>query len=85
MLAVYDGDREVARGDNSSVTYKAGEISSAKTLTVKVISAAGAVQKDANGNDLTATVEIKVKTGFFDLIIAFFKKLFRSNAVTIRP
>ena len=83
VLAVYDGDKEVAKGDKTSVTYKAGEISADKTLTVKVVDADGNVQKDASGNDLAANIEIKVKTGFFDVIIAFFKKLFRMNAVTI--
>ena len=50
---------------------------------MKVVDENGNVQKGADGNDLAANVEIKVKTGFFNIIIAFFRKLFRINAVTI--
>ncbi len=52
---------------------------------VKVIDKDGNVQKDANGKDLSENIEIKVKSGFFNAIIAFFKKLFGSNKVTIEP
>ena len=85
FVAIFDGNKEKSRGDNKSVSYNAGEISSDKTLTAKIVDAAGNVQKDATGNDLSKNIEIKVKTGFFDRIIAFIKKLFRSNKVIIEP
>lgn len=87
VLAIYDGgSKPAAIGDSTSVTYEMSElVAQNKTLTVKVIDASGKVQKDGSGKELSAKIEIKVKTGFFDLIIAFFKKLFGANKVTIKP
>ncbi|MBR3439296.1 MAG: leucine-rich repeat protein, partial [Clostridia bacterium] len=86
ILAVFDGGKEVKRGDRTSVTYEINDpVAQDKTLTVKIIDAAGDVQKDGSGKEPTAKIEIKVKKGFFDIIIAFFKKLFGSNKVTIKP
>lgn len=83
-LAVFDGKTEVERGTNSSVTYEIKElVSRDKKLTVKVIDKDGNVQKNAKGEKLTDTINITVKTGFFDAIIAFFKKLFGSNKAYI--
>ncbi len=87
VLAIYDGgSKPAAIGDSTSVTYEMGElVAQNKTLTVKVIDASGKAQKDGNGKELSAKIEIKVKTGFFDLIVAFFRKLFGANKVTIKP
>lgn len=85
VLAIYDGGTDpVAVGNKDSVEYKIpGELSGTRTLTVKVIDADKNVQKDASGNDLTANITISIKSGFFNAIIAFFRKLFRANAVTV--
>ncbi|MBR5113500.1 MAG: hypothetical protein IK097_08780 [Clostridia bacterium] len=86
FLAIYDENGEVARGDNSSVSYYAGEMRETRTFTVKVIDAAGNVQKDAGGAELQKPCKAEVKTGFFDKIIAFFRNLFGLlPEVTIRP
>lgn len=86
ILALFDGGKEIARGDKTSVTCELSElVAQDKTLTVKVVDSAGKVQKDGNGKELSAKIEIKVKTGFFDVLIAFFKKLFGANKVTIKP
>ena len=87
VLAVYDGGtKPVAKGNNTTVNYELpATVSKDKTLTVKIIDANGKVQKDGKGNELTAKVEIKVKTGFFNDIVAFFRKLFGANEVTIKP
>jgi len=86
VLAIYDGDILRVKGYNSSVSYKAGTMTASKTFTIKVIDANGNVQKDANGNDLAANCEVKVKSGFFDKLIAFFKGLFGSLPnVEVRP
>ncbi len=86
-LAVYDsGNEPVAKGDNKAVNYEIpGKVASDKTLTVKVVDADNNTQKDGNGKDLTAEINIKVKTGFFDILIAFFKMIFGMNKVTIKP
>ena len=78
--------KEIARGDKASVTCELSElVAQDKTLTVKVVDSAGKVQKDGDGKELSAKIEIKVKTGFFDNLIAFFRKLFGANKVTIEP
>ncbi len=86
-LAVYDsGNEPVAKGDNKAVNYEIpGKVASDKTLTVKVVDADNNTQKDGNGKDLTAEINIKVKTGFFDILIAFFRMIFGMNKVTIKP
>ena len=61
-------------------------MTSGKTFTVKVIDSNNTVQKNSAGADLTANCEVKVKTGFFDKIIAFFRGLFgRLPSVEVKP
>lgn len=85
-LAIYEGGSLKAKGDNSKVSYNAGTMTQGKTFTVKVIDGSGKVQSDSNGNALQKNVEVKVKSGFFDKLIAFFKGLFGSlPAVEIKP
>ncbi len=76
VLAIFDGNTELARGDNKSVSYKVGEMKSGRTFTVKVIDVNGNVQKDSSGTELSKTCEVKVNSGFFKKLIAFFKGLF---------
>ena len=83
FLAIYSGNNLLEKGTKDKVTYtpkdsnnKPIELKSDTTYTVKVIDSKNTVQKDSNGKDLAANVEIKVKQGFFDKLIAFFKGLF---------
>ncbi len=82
FLAVYSGNTLLEKGTKDKVTYtpkdnnKPAELKSDTSYTVKVIDGKNTVQKDSNGKDLAANVEIKVKQGFFDKLIAFFKGLF---------
>ncbi len=82
FLAIYSGNTLLEKGTKDKVTYtpkdnnKPAELKSDTTYTVKVVDGKNAVQKDSNGKDLAANVEIKVKQGFFDKLIAFFKGLF---------
>ncbi|MBR5772297.1 MAG: InlB B-repeat-containing protein, partial [Clostridia bacterium] len=74
VLAIYEkgGSKPLAKGNAKSVSYKAGEMKSAKTYEVRVIDSKGNAQKGLGG-------EIKIDvtgTGFFQRIIAFFKYLF---------
>ncbi|MBR3621147.1 MAG: hypothetical protein IKN56_06530, partial [Clostridia bacterium] len=75
-LAIYDGAALKSKGSNTKVIFKAGEMTSGKSFTVKVIDSNKTVQKDSSGAELAANCEVKVKTGFFDKIIAFFRGLF---------
>ena len=51
------------------------------TITAKVVDKNGNAVKDANGNEITASQKLTSKAGFFQKLVAFFKKLFGSNMV----
>ena len=51
------------------------------TITAKVVDKNGNALKDANGNEITASQQLTSKAGFFQKLVAFFKKLFGSNMV----
>ncbi|MBR3621477.1 MAG: InlB B-repeat-containing protein, partial [Clostridia bacterium] len=77
VLAIYEGNTFRTQGDNTKVSYSVGQMTAGKTFTVKVIDpSTKAVQKDSSGAELNKNCEVKVKTGFFDKLIAFFKGLF---------
>ena len=86
-VALYDGNTQLAKGSNAEVSYIfPGEFTGTKNITAKIIDDNGNVQKDGNGNDLSASFEVKAKSGFFAKLIAFFKRLFKSlPAVTVEP
>ena len=47
------------------------------------VSPQGSDEADGSGRELTATISVTVKQGLRNNIIAFFRKLFRMNSVTI--
>lgn len=51
------------------------------TITAKVVDKNGNAVKNANGNEITASQQLTSKAGFFQKLVAFFKKLFGSNMV----
>ena len=51
------------------------------TITAKVVDKNGNAVKDANGNEIAASQQLTSKAGFFQKLVAFFKKLFGSNMV----
>ena len=51
------------------------------TITAKVVDKNGNAVKDANGNEITASQKLTSKAGFFQKLVAFFKKLFGSNMI----
>ena len=51
------------------------------TITAKVVDKNGNAVRDANGNEITASQQLTSKAGFFQKLVAFFKKLFGSNMV----
>ena len=51
------------------------------TITARVVDKNGNAVKDANGNEITASQSLTSKAGFFQKLVAFFKKLFGSNMV----
>ena len=51
------------------------------TITARVVDKNGNAVKDANGNEITASQQLTSKAGFFQKLVAFFKKLFGSNMI----
>ena len=51
------------------------------TITARVVDKNGNAVKDANGNEITASQQLTSKAGFFQRLVAFFKKLFGSNMI----
>ena len=51
------------------------------TITARVVDKNANAVKDANGNEITASQQLTSKAGFFQKLVAFFKKLFGSNMV----
>ena len=51
------------------------------TITAKVVDKNGNAVKDANGNEIAASQSLTSKAGFFQKLVAFFKKLFGSNMI----
>ena len=86
FVAIYDGDTQLVKGDNTTAQYTANKMTAGKTFTAKVVDANGAVQKDGSGADLAKNVEVGVKTGFFAKIAAFFRGIFGLlPKITIQP
>lgn len=66
----------------SCVTCAAESIAKGSaTITARVVDKNGNAVKNANGNEITASQQLTSKAGFFQKIVAFFKKLFGSNMV----
>jgi hypothetical protein len=74
-VALYEGNTQLAKGDNTTVTYKMDKMTASRTLTAKIIDLNGNVQSNADGK-LEKEIKITVKTGFFDKVKAFFLGLF---------
>ena len=51
------------------------------TIMARVVDKNGNAVKDANGNEIAASQQLTSKAGFFQKLVAFFKKLFGSNMV----
>ena len=76
-IVIYENGKEVSRSkNNSSLSYKMGELTSTKTLDVKVVDGNNKVLADSSGRPFEKTVKITVNTGIISRIIAFFRSLF---------
>ena len=86
-VALYDGDKLLSKGDNYQVIYKfPDEFKATKMLTVNIIDEDENIQKDSNGNIISSSFEIKVKSSFFAKLIAVFKRLFKIlPAIIVEP
>ncbi|MBO4893444.1 MAG: InlB B-repeat-containing protein [Clostridia bacterium] len=77
---------ELVKGNNKKATCTVEQMKQSETFTVKIVDENNITQKDGSGAELSKKIEVKVKTGFFDKLIAFFKGLFKIlPQVTIEP
>ena len=85
-LIICEGNAQLAKGDNKSVSYNVGELCESRAFTIKVVDSSGNIQKDGNGTELSKTCTVTVKNSFFNRIVAIFKALFRKlPIVEIKP
>lgn len=86
-LALYDlEDNILKHGNRFFINYSfPNEISKSTVLKVKILNVDGITYKDSEENEISERIEITIKNGFFDNIVAFFKWLFKSNEITIAP
>lgn len=67
-------------GDVFEVGFDGGT----KIVSVKLIGEDGNVLKDVNGNEISDTETVTVKSGFFQKLISFFKNLFGMNRTVVQ-
>ncbi len=88
VIVDVDASKVLAWGDNKEAKYTIEQIKEPRHLAIwisKKGNTVGAVEEDADGNKLGGLIDIDVRDGLFYRIIAFFKRLFGSNKVTIEP
>lgn len=67
-------------GEKFDVTFESGT----KTVEVKLVDVDGNVLKCVNGDEISDSESVTVKSGFFQKIISFFKNLFRMDRTVIQ-
>ena len=77
-VAIFEGEKQLARGDNQSVSYCVGPMTNTRSFTAKIVDVDGAVQEDESGNAIEKSSTVSVDTGFFSRLTAFIKGLFNS-------
>lgn len=65
-------------------TFELSLESGTKTVEVKLVDTKGNVLKNASGNEIKDTETVTVKAGFFQKLIAFFKKLFGISQTVVQ-
>lgn len=71
---------KISEGNTFEVAPKDGSV----WVTAKLVNADGTVVKDIDGNEISDSQTVSVKSGFFQKLISFFKNLFRLNRTVIQ-
>lgn len=71
---------ESGKGTTFDISLKKGSVE----VTSKLVDANGAVIKDKDGNEISDSQTVCVKSGFFQKLISFFKNLFGLNRTIIQ-
>lgn len=76
----YVNGAKSGEGTTFEVSPKSGSIE----VTARLVYADGTAVKDKNGNDISDSQTVSVKSGFFQKLISFFKNLFKINRTVIQ-
>lgn len=71
---------ESGKGTTFDISLKKGSVE----VTAKLVNADGTIIKDKDGNEISDSQTVSVKSGFFQKLISFFKKLFGLNRTVIQ-
>lgn len=78
-FVITDGNKILEEGIDGEINFHVGKMTSSKTYYVRIIDNSESVKR-------SQAIEINVKTGFFDIIAAFFRDLFRGQtAYVVKP
>ncbi len=69
-----------SEGETFEISPQSGSVE----VAVKLVDADGTVIKDKNGNELSDSQTVSVKSGFLQKIISFFKNLFKINRTVVQ-
>lgn len=67
-------------GETFNVSFDSGT----RTVDVKIVDKNGVAYQDENGNEISDSENITVKSGFFQKLISFFKNLFRISRIVLQ-
>ncbi len=76
----YVDGAKVHEGETFEITFSSGT----KTVTVKICESNDTPLKDSNGNEISDSQNVSVKSGIWQKIVSFFKNLFRMNRTVIQ-
>lgn len=65
-------------------TFNFSAESGTKTVSVKIVESNGKVLRDANGNEISDSQQVKVDSSFWQKIVSFFKNLFGINRTVVQ-
>ena len=75
---VWSADGSGFEGSENSLDFRMKSVSGGESaVTLRLVDPDGKTVKDESGKEITASVSLKSKAGFFDKVIWFFKWLFR--------
>lgn len=75
-FVIFEDNKPLAKGDTYRFEYTVSEVTFDRTFVIKIQNILGGYETDDNGNEYSIVLKLKVKNGFFDQFIAFFRGIF---------
>ncbi len=76
----YVNEVKTAEGETFEISLESGSVE----VTAKLVNAAGTIITDKDGNEISDSQTISVKSGFLQKLISFFKNLFGFNRTVVQ-